>query len=252
MKAHRNRLIQDARPRDWFWMEKRAVTDLWIAYIGVYAWAIYTCLLAHADEGGRAMPSLQEMADETGMSKSEAKRSMKLLLGAKLVRRSKKGGPAEGPAVYQILPMPERRSHLGKTRVVQAATNTGKKSGGNTPEQAAKVFNEAWSIYPKRPNNNRQSALKAWMARAREGCDLEAMLEGTRAYARYVAHRNTEPEFIKMAATFYGPNRHWENDYPTDDEAGGQAKKPKDGGPATAAERARREVEDFYEREEVI
>jgi hypothetical protein len=248
-----NRIIQDARPRDWFWMEKRAVTDLWIAYVGVYAWAIYCALMAHADERGRAMPSLQEMADETGMSKSEAKRGMKLLLGAKLIRRSAQGGPDRGPSVYQILPMPERRVHLGKQQIVQPANKPGKKSGGNTPQEAEQIFNEAWAIYPKRPNNNRQSALKAWMARAREGCDLAAMLEGTRAYARYVEHRKTEPEFIKMAATFYGPNRHWENDYPTDGEAAGgnngQGRKPP---PASPNERARQEVVEFYEREEVV
>lgn len=74
-------------------------------------------------------------------------------------------------------------------------------------------FASAWSRYPSRPGQSRAAALKAWTARVREGVDPAALLAGVEAYAAYVRREGTQPKFVKHAATFFGPDRHWEADY---------------------------------------
>ena len=74
-------------------------------------------------------------------------------------------------------------------------------------------FEAFWSAYPKRPGNPRGKAEQAWSARLREGVSPQALIDGATAYAGYVARAKTEPQFIKLAATFLGPSRAWEDDY---------------------------------------
>ena len=42
---------------------------------------------------------------------------------------------------------------------------------------------------------------------------MAAILEGVKRYAAYVRRERTEGKYIKQAATFFGPDRHWESDY---------------------------------------
>jgi len=81
------------------------------------------------------------------------------------------------------------------------------------PAEEDPLFEEAWRAYPHRPNNSKAAARKAWNARRKEGASGEYLLERTRLYAAYCAHHRTEPRFVKQAATFYGPDRHYESDY---------------------------------------
>lgn len=74
-------------------------------------------------------------------------------------------------------------------------------------------FALAWSAYPKRPNNSRGKASKAYMARRREGVSAEAILQGVVAYAAYVQAIAQPPHFVKLASTFFGPDEHWLTDY---------------------------------------
>ncbi|HAV8752233.1 helix-turn-helix domain-containing protein [Escherichia coli] len=74
-------------------------------------------------------------------------------------------------------------------------------------------FEQAWQEYPKRAGGNSKSAaFKAWKARIREGIKPETMLDGVRRYAAWVrATGNTGTQFVKQAATFFGPDRHFED-----------------------------------------
>ncbi|HAW3444651.1 TPA: helix-turn-helix domain-containing protein [Escherichia coli] len=74
-------------------------------------------------------------------------------------------------------------------------------------------FEQAWQEYPKRAGGNSKSAaFKAWKARLREGIKPETMLDGVRRYAAWVrATGNTGTQFVKQAATFFGPDRHFED-----------------------------------------
>lgn len=110
----------------------------------------------------------------------------------------------------------ERERERDQTDLAHAKNHRG--ISGKSPELHAGVFSEAWSLYPKRPNNSRSAALKAWEARIRAGCDPQAMLAGVRAYAAFVAREGTAPKYIKQAATFFGPGKHFEADYGSDDE----------------------------------
>ncbi|EES9724575.1 helix-turn-helix domain-containing protein [Escherichia coli] len=74
-------------------------------------------------------------------------------------------------------------------------------------------FEQAWQEYPKRAGGNSKSAaFKAWKARIREGIKPETMLDGVKRYAAWVrATGNTGTQFVKQAATFFGPDRHFED-----------------------------------------
>lgn len=74
-------------------------------------------------------------------------------------------------------------------------------------------FLECWALYPKRPNNSRERALKAYDARIKAGADPAAILDGVKRYAAYCRREGTEGRYIKQAATFFGPDKHWESDY---------------------------------------
>lgn len=72
-------------------------------------------------------------------------------------------------------------------------------------------FETAWQAYPKRAGGNpKQSAWKAWSARLREGISAAEMLAGVQRYAVYVTNtRKAGTEYVKQAATFFGPDHHF-------------------------------------------
>lgn len=74
-------------------------------------------------------------------------------------------------------------------------------------------FDEAYALYPRRPGSSKASALKAWRARRAAGVEAAAMIAGVKRYTQYVALAKTEPNFIKMPATFFGPDRHFDADW---------------------------------------
>lgn len=89
-------------------------------------------------------------------------------------------------------------------------------------------FDTFWATYPKRPNNSKADAWRKWQARRREGVIPGVMIRGAQAYAAFVDREGMEPRFVKQAATFLGPGRHWEETYeaaepsfiPPEDEPG--------------------------------
>lgn len=77
-----------------------------------------------------------------------------------------------------------------------------------TPE-----FEAAWSAYPSRPGASKAATFKAWKARLKSGASAVQMIEGAAAYAAYCKAERTEPQFIKQAATFFGPGEHYAADW---------------------------------------
>ncbi|WP_205191559.1 helix-turn-helix domain-containing protein [Burkholderia sp. LMG 13014] len=82
-------------------------------------------------------------------------------------------------------------------------------------------FERAWSIYPKREGGNpKAAALKAWRARLREGEDAERLIAATGAYASAQRRAgNVGTRFVKLASTFFGPDRHYADFAPRHDDA---------------------------------
>lgn len=77
------------------------------------------------------------------------------------------------------------------------------------------LFDLAWALYPKRAGGNpKASALKAWDARVREGVAPADMLEGVKRYAKYVDQTGKAgTEYVKQARTFFGPDKHYLEDW---------------------------------------
>lgn len=88
---------------------------------------------------------------------------------------------------------------------------------GNGPRTRESDWREdfavVWAAYPKKPNNPRAKAWKAYHARRKEGVGAEPILAGVMAYRDYLEREGTDPKFIKSAATFFGPDEHWTTDY---------------------------------------
>jgi hypothetical protein len=73
------------------------------------------------------------------------------------------------------------------------------------------LFEDAWLTYPKRAGgNSKRDALKAWNARLVAGERADDLLAGTKRYAAFCAATSkVGTEYVKLAATFYGPGRHF-------------------------------------------
>lgn len=67
-------------------------------------------------------------------------------------------------------------------------------------------FEEAWDLYPRRPNNNKRKAAKAWNARIKEGYTPEELIAGLKAYLAWAEDTGT---ILKHTSTFFGPNLHF-------------------------------------------
>ncbi|ELP5721319.1 helix-turn-helix domain-containing protein [Enterobacter asburiae] len=76
-------------------------------------------------------------------------------------------------------------------------------------------FEQAWQAYPKRAGgNSKAAAWKAWKARIKDGVTTVAMLAGVNRYAAYVrATGSAGTQYVKQAATFFGPDRHFEESW---------------------------------------
>ena len=108
--------------------------------------------------------------------------------------------------------LPPRKS-LAFTPVVNAPSNdpSNRTYTGGREETRDELFEQAWAAYPQRAGgNSKRDALKAWKARLANGESPEAMLAGTVRYAAFCAiTKKLNTEFVKQAATFFGPAKHF-------------------------------------------
>ncbi|XHA14807.1 helix-turn-helix domain-containing protein [Citrobacter farmeri] len=101
----------------------------------------------------------------------------------------------------------------------------GKASSENrsSKENYSNEFEQAWQAYPKRAGgNSKAAAFKAWKARLKDGVKPEDMLAGVKRYAAYVRTTGSVgTQYVKQAATFFGPDRHFEEAWKTPSAPGG-------------------------------
>lgn len=135
---------------------------------------------------------------------------------------------------------PQRRNVTGGTPNVDTNTeitteitteikNTnGASADAPAPVRSAKQdyspeFETAWQAYQKRAGgNSKAAAYKAWKARLKDGVKPEDMLAGVKRYAAYVkVTGNAGTQFVKQAATFFGPDRHFEEAWQNPSAPGG-------------------------------
>ena len=85
----------------------------------------------------------------------------------------------------------------------------------SSKENYSNDFEQAWQAYPKRAGgNSKAAAWKAWKARIEDGVTTVAMLDGVNRYAAYVrATGSAGTQYVKQAATFFGPDRHFDESW---------------------------------------
>jgi phage replication O-like protein O len=95
-------------------------------------------------------------------------------------------------------------------KIIHTAGNSQKIQPPDDPE-----FERAWNLYPRRAGDNpKERARAAWRARVREGMDPADMIAGLERYAAYVRAVGSEgTQYVKQAATFFGPDKHWRDDW---------------------------------------
>ncbi|MFH2394370.1 helix-turn-helix domain-containing protein [Raoultella ornithinolytica] len=106
--------------------------------------------------------------------------------------------------------------------------NTGESAKASAPARPAKQdyspeFETAWQAYPKRAGgNSKAAAFKAWKTRLKDGVKPEDMLAGVKRYAAYArATGSVGTQYVKQAATFFGPDRHFEESWQAPSAPGG-------------------------------
>ena len=106
--------------------------------------------------------------------------------------------------------------------------HTGASADASAPARSAKQdyspeFEKAWQAYPKRAGgNSKAAAFKAWNARLKDGVKPEAMLAGVKRYAAYArATGSAGTQYVKQAASFFGPDRHFEESWQAPSAPGG-------------------------------
>lgn len=115
-------------------------------------------------------------------------------------------------------PMPEQGSEIICNQLISDApviqSNPIRIQSESNPNPAeADLFDDAWRLYPSRPGASKKDSRKAWDARIKANVSPEVILDGVRRYAAYCSAMNTEPEFIKQPATFFGPGEHYLSDW---------------------------------------
>ncbi|WP_096836949.1 helix-turn-helix domain-containing protein [Escherichia coli] len=117
-------------------------------------------------------------------------------------------------------PDPQGLKHDPQVNSKHDPQDIGASADASAPARSARQeyspeFEQAWQEYPKRAGGNSKSAaFKAWKTRIREGVTPETMLNGVKRYAAWVrATGNTGTQFVKQAATFFGPDRHFDESW---------------------------------------
>jgi hypothetical protein len=105
-------------------------------------------------------------------------------------------------------------------------------------------FEEAWALYPRRPNNNKRKALKAWNARLQEGYTPADLVEGMKHYLAWAEEQGTEPRYLLHTSTLWGPDLRF-LDFP-------DATRDSDERSTNEADPDEQDLLHFYEEEEVV
>ncbi|EAQ9982212.1 helix-turn-helix domain-containing protein [Salmonella enterica] len=137
-------------------------------------------------------------------------------------------GKSDVFTLQNLDPDPQGLKHDPQVNSKHEPQDIGTSADTAMPTRSAKQdyspeFETAWQAYPKRTGGNpKPSAFKAWKARLKVGVKPEDMLEGVKRYAAYCrATGNTGTQFVKQAATFFGPDRHFEESWQTPSAPGG-------------------------------
>ncbi|MDQ5184108.1 helix-turn-helix domain-containing protein [Klebsiella variicola subsp. variicola] len=205
-------------------------------------------LADNASDLGECWPSYQHIADQCEISKRSVMNHIQALCECGLIKKELRTGPKGNSSnVYQLnlrsagyspggsAGAAPRISHSFEPvnepvnePVDEPIKNTGASAIASAPVRSAKQdyspeFETAWQAYPKRAGGNSKSgAFKAWKARLKDGVKPEDMLAGVKRYAAYArATGSVGTQYVKQAASFFGPDRHFEESWQAPSAPGG-------------------------------
>jgi uncharacterized protein YdaU (DUF1376 family) len=151
----------------------------------------------------RRLERVRQEAERFRDTRSESGR-----LGAEK-RWGKQGGDDSGANGGAIAEPMATDSSSSSSSTSSSNPPTGDKQTGEIEAD----FERAWRAYPRRPNDVRGKARKAYLARRKAGVSAEELQRGVEAYAAYVQRERVEPRYVKQAGTFFGPDEHWLADF---------------------------------------
>lgn len=228
---------------DWLWGGSRAWTrvEAWLDLIQMAAYrdgAQYASS-AHGTDTlarGEFVASLRYLGKRWSWDKMKVSRFCLALEKAGRVARQREGahgtvylivkyeayqGPRDSGETVSETPSEtaarQRRDKEEEGKKDKQETETSLGARGAPAEKPARTrdddppgFAACWAAYPARPNDSRADAVKAYRARVRAGVEPAVLLAGTVRYAAYcVAAGKAGSEWVKRAATFYGPGGHY-------------------------------------------
>ncbi|MEY7147828.1 helix-turn-helix domain-containing protein [Enterobacter cloacae] len=188
-------------------------------------------LADNASDHGECWPSYQHIADQCEISKRSVMIHIDALCECGLVKKELRPGPKGNSSNVYRLDFSSAGDSLGGSagaaprishsfEPVNESVIEPKYNGSSdnhsenrsSKENYSNEFEQAWQAYPKRAGgNSKAAAWKAWKARIKDGVNTEAMLAGVNRYAGYVrATGSAGTQYVKQAATFFGPDRHFE------------------------------------------
>jgi len=99
--------VRDRRDADWFWMNK-SIMETYGSTIGVHGIAIYALLAAHANQEGKAIPSIRTIARKLNIGTSTVQRYLDVLSEQKLIERQRRTSEYGDltPTQYILLAIP--------------------------------------------------------------------------------------------------------------------------------------------------
>lgn len=120
-----------------------------------------------------------------------------------------------GEASGKQLPAQEEEGSSGRGKGRESLAASDSDAAGEEPLRERNDypldFELTWNAYPKRAGgNSKRDAYKAWCARRKHGVDSDTLREGVLRYSAYLhATGKIGTEYVKTAATFFGPGLHY-------------------------------------------
>jgi len=191
-------------------------------------------------DGKDCYPTTKRIAEETGLSERSVCTHLKKATETGWLFAFRKGDSGQAWSRHQYRPNVPKGTEppsaplaegtephdIKALNVVQSSSSVSSsipsraipKKNGSYPVE----FETIWSLYPKRTGaNSKRAAFRAWQARLKAGVPQEEILNGVRRYAGYCDDRgNAGTSYVKMAATFLGPDEWWKEPWNSTDDNG--------------------------------
>lgn len=186
---------------------------------------VWITMLAMADEEGVVRSAESGLAHQARVTIPECRSALKYLSAPDIESQSQEWGGRRieaidgGWLILSYTKYREIRTQSQRASAVRQRRFRQKNDDGGD-------FARAWLLYPKRAgSNSRTLALRAWTARLATGAKPDDLIAGVERYAAFIRATGKErTEYVKQAATFFGPSEHWTEDYTLPVETNGRSK----------------------------